>query len=157
MGPLEVLVIECPGERLKGEIIAALTSAVESGTLRIIDVTFVHKDGAGLMTSYELAELEEHELLAYDFVDETRGLLSVGDVRKIGDRITPESSAILMVIEHTWTARLEQTVLAAEGRIVVHERIPTDIAVAAFEKSETLRHARREGAGNGNESCLGSG
>ena len=41
---LEVLVIECPGERLDGGIMLALTSAVDSGALRIIDVTFVHKD-----------------------------------------------------------------------------------------------------------------
>ena len=44
VGPLEVLVIECPGDRLKGEIMLAPTSAVDSGALRIIDVTFIHKD-----------------------------------------------------------------------------------------------------------------
>ena len=73
-----------PGRQVNAEIIAALTSAVDSGTLRIIDVTFVHKDGAGVVTTYELAELDEHELLAYDFVDETRGLLSADDIRAIG-------------------------------------------------------------------------
>ena len=75
MGPLEVLVIECPGDKVKGEIMLALTSAVDRGTLRIIDVTFIHKDSRGHVTSYELAELEEHELIPYDVVDETRGLL----------------------------------------------------------------------------------
>jgi hypothetical protein len=63
MGPLEVLVIECPGERLKGEILTALTSAVDSGALRIVDVPFVHKDARGNVTSSELAELQEHELM----------------------------------------------------------------------------------------------
>jgi hypothetical protein len=145
MGPLEVLVIECPGQKLKGEILSALTSAVDSGTLRIVDVTFVHKDSTGLVSSYELAEIEEYELAPYDIVDETRGLLSASDVHAIGQQITPDSSAILMVIEHAWTARLEQTVAAAECRIVLHERIPTDIAVAAFKKSETLRKSLKGG------------
>jgi Family of unknown function (DUF6325) len=141
MGPLEVLVIECPGERLQGEILLALTSAVDSGTLRIIDVTFIHKDAKGNVSSYELAELEEHELVAYDVVDETRGLLSVGDIAKICARVTPDCTAVLMVVEHAWTAHLEQAVLAANGRIVVHERVPPDVALAALE------HGRSSQAG----------
>ena len=49
VGPLEVLVIERPGQTLKDEVIAALTSAVDNGTLRSIDVMFVHNDRAGLL------------------------------------------------------------------------------------------------------------
>lgn len=145
MGPLEVLVIECPGQKVKSEIVTALASAVDSGTLRIIDVTFVHKDATGLVSGYELAEIEEYELAPYDIVDETRGLLSASDVRAIGEQITPDSSAILMVIEHAWTAEFEQTVATAECRIVLRERIPTDIAVAAVDKSETLRKPLKGG------------
>ena len=133
MGPLEVLVIECPGDTLRSEIILALASAVDGGHLRIIDVTFVRKDPQANISSYELAELDEHELVAYDVVDETRGLLSAGDITKIGAKVAPSSSAMLMVIEHAWTTQLEQAILAATGRIVVHERIPFDVARAALE------------------------
>jgi hypothetical protein len=129
---LDVLVIECPGDRLKGEIMLALTSAVDSGTLRIIDVTFIHKDATGSMNSFELAELEEHELVAYDVVDETRGLLSVGDIARVGERVSADSSAILMVIEHTWRNDLELAVVAASGRIILHEHIPPDVADTAL-------------------------
>jgi hypothetical protein len=126
------MAIECPGERLPGEIMLALTSAVESGTLRVIDVTFIHKDRRGHVTSYELAELEEHELIDYDAVDETRGLFSVGDIDSIGERVSDDASAVLMVIEHAWTPRLEQAVHAANGRIVVHERVSPAVAIAAL-------------------------
>jgi hypothetical protein len=132
VGPLEVLVIECPGDSLKREAILALTPAVDGGHLRIIDVTFVRKDAQANLSSYELAELDEHELVAYDVVDETRGLISVGDIARIGARISPSSSAILMVIEHAWTTHLERAVLAADSRIVVHERIPSDTAREAL-------------------------
>jgi hypothetical protein len=144
VGPLEVLVIECPGETLKDEVIAALSSAVDNGTLRIIDVMFVHKDRTGRVAKFELAELAEYDLTTYDFVDETRGLLSADDISKIGQRLSPESSAILLVIEHAWTARLEQRVLAVECRIVLHERVPADVAIAALDNSDRLRQARRE-------------
>jgi hypothetical protein len=147
MGHLEVLVIECPGDRLKGEIILSLTSAVDSGALRIIDATFIHKDARSNVTSYELAELEEHELVPYDVVDETRGLLSVGDIAKVGERVSPNSSAILMVLEHAWTSQLEQAVLAANGRIVLHERIPPDVAIAALDDSASPRSGGQGGGG----------
>jgi hypothetical protein len=97
------------------------------------------------VTKYELAELDEYDLTIYDFVDETRGLLSSDDISKIGQRISPDASAILMVIEHAWTARLEQSVLAAECRIVLHERVPADLAVAALDTSDRLRKCLREG------------
>ncbi|MBV9322406.1 MAG: hypothetical protein JO352_01315 [Chloroflexi bacterium] len=132
MGPLEILVVECPGDRLKSEIILTLTSAVDNGTLRIIDVTFIHKDAMGRVDSYELAELQEHELAAYDAVDEVRGLLSVRDIARIAERVSPDASAILMVIEHAWTTRLEQAIRCADARIIVHERIPPEIATAAL-------------------------
>jgi hypothetical protein len=141
MGPLDILVIECPGDRLKSEIVLALTSAVDSGALRIIDVTFVHKDACGRVTRYELAELEEHELDNYDMVDETRGLLSVGDINQIGARVSFDSSAVLMVVEHAWTTHVEQVVLAANGRIVVHERVPSDVALAALNYNRSSRKA----------------
>ncbi len=146
MGPLEVLVVECPGDRLKGEIMLALTSAVDSGTLRIIDITFIHKGSSGNVTRYELAELDEQELLAYDVVDETRGLLSVRDIAKIAGRVTPGCSAALMVVEHAWTTLLEEAVLAARGRIVVHERIPPAVALAALEHAEKADGIEGEGS-----------
>ena len=142
-----------PRRQVQGGILLALTSAVDSGALRIIDVTFVHKDARGSVTSYELAELEEHELVAYDFVDETRGLLSVGDIGKIGARVSPDCSAVLMVVEHAWTTQLARAVLAANGRIVVHECVPPDVATAALE------HGGSSGAGGqgGHERCSDDG
>jgi hypothetical protein len=145
MGPLEVLVIECPGERLKSEILVALTTAVDSGALRIVDVTFVRKDARGALTSYELAELEEHDLVAYDFVDETRGLLSVGDIGTIGTRVSPDCSAMLMVVEHVWSTQLVQAVMAVNARIVMHERVPADVAVAALDYNQSSRRLGPKG------------
>jgi hypothetical protein len=147
MGPLEVLVIECPGDRLKSEILLALTSAVDGGALRIVDVAFVRKDARGKVSSYELAELQEHELVDYDFVDETRGLLSVGDISRISACISQDCTAVLMVVEHAWTAQLNQAVLAAKGRVVVHERVAADVAVAALDYNQSSR--RHGGAGGG--------
>lgn len=48
-------------------------------------------------------------------------------MESIGEALTPESSAIVAVIEHTWMARLEAE-LAAEGARVIHEALKADIA-----------------------------
>jgi hypothetical protein len=153
VGPLEVLVIECPGDTLKSEIILALASAVDGGQLRIIDVTFIRKDAHANISSYELAELDEPELVAYDVVDETRGLLSVGDIAKIGARISPNSTAILMVIEHAWKTHLDQAVLATKGRVAVHERVPSDVAREALEYQRSSRRCDHAGG----QSCFDVG
>ena len=145
MGPLEVLVVECQGDKLKTEIALALTSAVDSRALRIVDVTFVQTDEQGNVSRYELAELEEHELAAYDFVDETRGLLSAADVSTIGAQVSPDCTAVLMVVEHTWTSQLAQAVLAANGRIVLHERVPSALAWAALEYNKSSRTPGSQG------------
>jgi hypothetical protein len=89
-----------------------------------------------------LRRLEEHELAAYDVVDEARGLLSMGDIAKIGAMVSPNSSAVLMVVEHAWTTHLEQAVLAASGRMVVHERVATEVARAAMEHDRASRASR---------------
>ena len=93
------------------------------------------QDPRGHLTSYELAELDEHESVPYDVVDEARGLLSVVDIANVGELVSLDSSAVLMVIEHAWTSHLEQAVRAANGRIVFRERIPHDVGIAALEAS----------------------
>jgi hypothetical protein len=110
-------------------------------------VTFVHKHVRGNLTSYEPAELEEYELVAYDSVGETRGLLSVGDVRRIGSRVSPDCSAVLIVVEQAWTAQLAQAVLAANGRIVVHQRVPADVALATLDFNQSSGMRGPEGGG----------
>jgi hypothetical protein len=132
MGPLEVLAIEFPGARFKCEVMRAFLSAIETGAVRVVDVTFLHKDAAGAVTSSELAELDEEDAVLFDLVDETLGLLSVADLEKIGSTLGPDSSAAVMVLEHTWAADVDRAVVTANGRVVVRELISDDVARAAL-------------------------
>jgi len=92
MARLEVVAIEFSGPRFKAEVLQALQSAVDSGAIQIIDITLIRKDASGRVTSYELVELEEPELALFDVVGETRGLLSVADIAKVGRSIALNSS-----------------------------------------------------------------
>jgi hypothetical protein len=118
-----------------------LAPAIENGAVRIVDVTFLHKDAAGAVTSYELAELGEVEAAQFDLVDETLGLLSVVDLEQIGALLTPDSSAALLVLEHPWAAELDRAVLGANGRVVVRESIPDEVAQAALANARAAADA----------------
>ena len=59
VGPLRCWSSNARGLPVEGRDHLALTPAVDSGALRIIDVTFIQKDARSKVTSYELAELEE--------------------------------------------------------------------------------------------------
>ncbi len=131
-GPLEVMAIAFPGNRFKGEIIPALASAVEHRTIRIIDLTFISKDPTGVVTCYELAELDEHEAALFDSVDETKGLISVSDIEQVAARLTSNSSTAVIVFEQVWADELHDAILGAGGRLVVHERVAPEVAEAAL-------------------------
>jgi hypothetical protein len=146
MARLEVVAIEFSGPRFKAEVLQALQSAVDSGAIQIIDMTLIRKDASGRVTSYELVELEEPELALFDVVGETRGLLSVADIAKVGRSIALNSSAAIIVFDHAWTAELERAILDAKGRVIVHELVPEDVADAALADPHTRPEHRSEGA-----------
>jgi hypothetical protein len=45
IGPVEYMIVAFPGNQFKGEIVPALQELVDAGTIRVIDLAFVIKDG----------------------------------------------------------------------------------------------------------------
>jgi hypothetical protein len=153
MGPLEVVVIEFDGHRFKGEIMPPLRAAMDSGAIRVIDLTFIRTEASGRVTTHELAELEEYEAALFDGVDAIMGVLSVDDIDTIGAAIAPDSSAALIVVEHRWLAVLEQTIVGANGRLVGHVRIPEEVAQAALADARASWEERAEGERPRSDDC----
>ena len=44
IGPVEYLILGFPGNKFTGEIVPELAKLIESGLVRIIDLTFISKD-----------------------------------------------------------------------------------------------------------------
>ncbi|HXM57370.1 MAG TPA: DUF6325 family protein, partial [Candidatus Dormibacteraeota bacterium] len=102
-GPVDVAVISFEGNRFKGEIAPALAQIVERGIVRIVDLLFIAKDEAGNVHTFELEDAETDLADAmWPLADEVSGLLSEDDIREIGERLEPNSSAAMVVFEHTW-------------------------------------------------------
>lgn len=124
-GPIELLVLEFPGNEFTGELAPALTDLVESGTIRIIDILFVQKDADGNVIETELSDLTEGAFAAFDpVVDELAGLITHDDALYLTAALAPNSSAGIMLFENVWAKRFADAVVGANGHVVINERIP---------------------------------
>ncbi len=79
IGPVEYLVLGFPGNHFNGDIAPALADLVQSGTVKILDLVFIAKDGEGDVIA---VEFDEHEALAaFGSIDgEVGGLISPEDI-----------------------------------------------------------------------------
>jgi hypothetical protein len=141
-GPIELLVLEFPGNEFSGEITPALAELVDSGTIRIIDILFVQKDADGNVIESELSDLTESDFAVFDpVIDELAGLLTHEDALYLTSALAPNSSAGIMLFENVWARRFTDAVVQANGRLIVNERIPRAVIeelVAAHAEPEPI-------------------
>jgi Family of unknown function (DUF6325) len=137
IGPVDVLVVEFPGNKFNGTIAPALRDLVVSGTVRVLDLLFVYKDADGAVGSVELEGLGAELDPAFVDLDGQLGggLLDAEDVAVAAQRLEPNSSVALIVWENSWAAPFVSTLLAADARVVDQARIPADVAIAALQSA----------------------
>lgn len=139
LGPVELLVIEFPGNQFRGEIAPTLKTLIDQGTIRIIDLVFVLRDELGGIHSRELTEVDPDIILTWDpLVDDVLGLLSSEDVEQLGQALSPNSSAALMLFENTWATEFRDALVRANGRLVMNERIPKVVIDELVASSEAV-------------------
>jgi hypothetical protein len=129
-GPIELLVVEFPGNQFSGEITPALKELVDSGLIRIIDILFIQKLDDGTVVETELTDLVDDVFTAFEpLVDEDAGedFLSHDDALGLAESLDPGSSAGIMLFENVWATRFADAVRAADGQVVLNERIPRSV------------------------------
>jgi hypothetical protein len=130
IGPVDVAVIAFDGNRFNGDIAPAIAELQDAGTIRVIDLTFVSKGIDGSVSVAEIADsglAEAFERLTASQFD----LLSDDDLAEIAGDLEPNSSAMVLVWENSWAARLSASLRESHGRIVGMERIPRDTVLRA--------------------------
>jgi hypothetical protein len=135
VGPVDLLIVEFPGNQFKGEIAPALRDLVTDGTVRVLDLLFVYKDADGEVGSVELAGLGPDLEPAFADLDGQLGggLLDAEDVAQVGANLKPNSSAALIVWENTWAARFVTAMRNAGAQVVDQARIPAEAVAAAVD------------------------
>lgn len=136
LGPVEYLIMAFPEDRFTGKITPALADLVDAGTIRIMDLAFVTKDGDGNVVGLELTDLDENEARAFDGLGgDGTDLISEDDLHAIGEELEPDSSAAMLVWEDVWATRLADALRDAGGVLLDHDRIPRDVVQAAIDWS----------------------
>jgi hypothetical protein len=134
IGPVEYLIVAFPGNRFRGEIAPALADLVESGTIRIIDIAFVAKDGDGEVAAFELTELDPDVREGLENLGvEVTGLFNEDDLMAAAEELEPNSSAALLVWEDVWARKVAQAMRDAGGEVFDFGRLPHEVVQAARE------------------------
>ena len=131
IGPVEYLILGFPGNTFTGQIVPELAKLIDSGLVRIIDLTFITKDAAGQVEVVEYDAVEE--LAAFAGLDaEVGGILTDEDVAHAALSLEPNTSAALLVWEDTWAAPFAAAVRNANGVILEGARIPREFIEQAI-------------------------
>ena len=135
LGPIEILVVEFPGNKFTGEIMPALNDLVDSETISIVDGLFVMKDAEGSITYSEFAELGANvdATALTQVIATTNGLLSDDDVQELAAKLDDNCSAAILVFEHTWIKPLRNAIANSGGILVDTVRIPGMVVEEVLE------------------------
>jgi hypothetical protein len=126
IGPVEYLILGFPGNNFTGQIVPELAKLLESGLVRLIDLTFISKDADGAVEVVEYDAVEE--LAAFASLDaEVGGILSDEDIAYAAQSLEPNSSAALLIWEDTWATPFAEAVRNANGVILEGARVPREI------------------------------
>jgi Family of unknown function (DUF6325) len=126
IGPVEYLILGFPGNNFTGQIVPELAKLLDSGLVRIIDLTFITKDADGRVDVVEYDAVEE--LAEFAGLDaEVGGILTDDDIAHAAQSLEPNTSAALLIWEDTWAIPFAEAVRNANGVILEGARVPREI------------------------------
>ena len=90
-----------------------------------IDLAVVVKDTDGSVAILEMQELSPEVAAAFvNLEGAVSGLLSEADLDTVAEALEPGNTAAALLFEHVWATRFAEAVRAADGKLVLSERIP---------------------------------
>ncbi len=93
-----------------------------------------------------MSELDEAGYSVFDpIIAEIDGLVSQEDIEQLAATLENNTSAGVMLFEDTWTTRLHDAILKAQGKLVSNDRIPHGVieqALAASVQQEEFQAAK---------------
>lgn len=135
IGPVDIAVILFEGNKFNGDVAPALAELNDSETVRIIDFAFVRKEAGGSALVLEAGDDEVTNLS--DFHATQYDLLSEEDLTAVADGLDDNSSALVIVWENTWAARLAAAIRDSHGRLISQDRIPRENVLRAIAALDT--------------------
>jgi Family of unknown function (DUF6325) len=126
LGPIEVLVVGFPGNQFNGQIIPELEKLIDTDTISIVDGILVRKgeDGEVDFTEFEELGSNDDALRLAELMDQVERLISDEDVEELVSALEPNSSAAILVFEHTWSKPFRDAIVDSKGVLISNFRVP---------------------------------
>jgi uncharacterized membrane protein len=141
IGPLEFIVIGCKGHQFTKEILPELNSIQGKGLIRVVDLSFVRKDTNGTVSVLEVHDLSDEELALFDPIKEDlMGFLTPEDIAHLTSAIPPDTSAVIVLLEHVWLVKLSEGLNRANAVLLAGGMVPG----AAMEQLEAELKAAQQ-------------
>lgn len=126
LGPIEVLVVGFPGNQFNGEILPELERLIGDEIISVVDGLFVQKGDTGDVTVLEFDEVDANDDAARlaRLLAQVDSLISDDDVDQLSDALEPNSSAAILVFEHTWAKPFRDAIVDSGGVLAANFRVP---------------------------------
>ncbi len=136
LGPIDYLVVEFPAgeQHFTGAMIDELTSLVDNGTVRVLDLVILGKADDGSVEVHEFEDLGDRDSLAA-FEGQLAEVLALEDVELLAEVMEPGSVAGVLVWENTWAAPFAVAARESGGQLIASGRIPTQALVSAMQSA----------------------
>jgi hypothetical protein len=132
-GPIDFLALEFKGNKFSGEILPALRELVENKIVRVIDLVIVTVQN-GKYQTLELQQMDSATIAIFDPLQiEISGMIQVEDIEMISQELEDNTTAALLMVENLWAIKFAEAVTKADGRVVMHERIPFETVNEVME------------------------
>jgi hypothetical protein len=134
IGPVDYIVMGFKGNNFDGSILEELTKATDNDTIRVLDLLFIMKDADGNVIEAEFEDQSDEFKEMFGNLDraDDMPLLSDSDVEKIGQQMDKDTSAGVLVIEHTWARDLKKALLDAGGILLADGRVHPEAVETAL-------------------------
>ncbi|MBD8079566.1 DUF6325 family protein [Cellulosimicrobium arenosum] len=125
-GPVEIVALAFPSDRIPAEVQTAVRDVLAAGTVTLLDLAVVRRDESGEVELIEVADLgDEYEITDVTLAGE--GLAGEEDLQEIAAGLADASSALVLVVEHTWARGVVSAAADAGGIVLASERIPAEV------------------------------
>jgi len=125
LGPIDFVALEFPGNKFTGEILTELFDLVDKEIIHIYDLVVVLKEQDGSVVVRELQELDPQNIKVFDPLKaESSQMLTYDDINAVAEKLAPNSSAGLMLIENLWAKKVMRAFENADAKLLLFERIP---------------------------------
>jgi hypothetical protein len=122
------LALEFHTDQLQGEIVPELLELVRNKIVRLIDLVVVRKYEDGHHEALEMQQLAPDLLSVFDPLGvEISGIIQVEDIEMIAGEMEKGTSAAVLLVENVWAVKFAEAVLRANGRLLLHDRIPFEV------------------------------